>query len=295
MPLPPALAARLAKRGIVNKKAKKNEDEEVFAEDYDPEPKSSEKPRNRSQRKPELDGSEKTMGVPGCPNKWNCYHECSSWCLDHFGNGKREPDAEYLKVFKAMMDRYGRPLPDDWKEEYDPGTGRHFFWNSRTEKTSWLPPGHPRGKIVNAAATLRERLRLAREARGGDAGGGEAMDLDSDMDEDESNSDVSNSDESSDEDSDDSRDRRRRRRSRSDDSGSDEDKDEEKRIRERIREKERDRRRRDEEYRRRERERERDRDREREERKRPDPMDPSSYSDAPAGKWSSGLGKDDKD
>ena len=35
MPLPPALAARLAKRGIIPKEDRRGEEEEVFAENYD--------------------------------------------------------------------------------------------------------------------------------------------------------------------------------------------------------------------------------------------------------------------
>ncbi len=67
------------------------------------------------------------LGHPGCPNKWNAYHECSTWCVTHWGLGKTEPDPEYLAKYKAMMRKYG-PLPEGWKEHYDPGTGRHYFW-----------------------------------------------------------------------------------------------------------------------------------------------------------------------
>ena len=44
------------------------------------------------------------MGHPGCPNKWNCYHECNSWCQKHYGDGKTEPDPEYLKKYKVSCD-----------------------------------------------------------------------------------------------------------------------------------------------------------------------------------------------
>ena len=43
------------------------------------------------------------------------------------------------------MKTYG-PLPEEWEEQYDPGSGRHFFWNRRTDRVSWLPPGHPKVK-----------------------------------------------------------------------------------------------------------------------------------------------------
>merc|ERR1712117_990945 len=37
------------------------------------------------------------LGVTGCPNnsKWNPYHECNSWCQEHYGDGKKELDPEY--------------------------------------------------------------------------------------------------------------------------------------------------------------------------------------------------------
>ena len=159
MPLPPALAARLAKRGIISKNsaqqstAKKNDVEEVFAENYDEnqdvDPRSSTK---QSSLIGAIDSLEriKFMGYPCCPNKWNIYHECSLFCQNSW-NAKRsnlkegpEEDSEYYARHKAMMEKLG-PLPNDWQEKWDPGTGRHFYWNTRTDKVSWLPPGHPKG------------------------------------------------------------------------------------------------------------------------------------------------------
>ena len=43
------------------------------------------------------------MGHPGCPNKWNAYHECNSWCQRHWGDGKKEPELEYLKKYKVGL------------------------------------------------------------------------------------------------------------------------------------------------------------------------------------------------
>ena len=45
-----------------------------------------------------------------------------------------------------MMSKYG-PLPEGWREHYDPGAGRHFFWCTKTDKVSWFPPGHPKAKV----------------------------------------------------------------------------------------------------------------------------------------------------
>ena len=42
---------------------------------------------------------------------------------------------------------------------YDPGTGRHFFWCQRTDKVSWMPPGHPKAKITEAASHVRELIQ----------------------------------------------------------------------------------------------------------------------------------------
>ena len=46
-----------------------------------------------------------------------------------------------------MMSKYG-PLPEGWREHYDPGAGRHFFWCTKTDKVSWFPPGHPKAKVT---------------------------------------------------------------------------------------------------------------------------------------------------
>ena len=81
MPLPPALAARLAKRGIISKKtAQKQQEEEVFAENYDDSENQNEKINLNSEPLERI----KFMGYPCCPNKWNVYHECSLWCQNHY-------------------------------------------------------------------------------------------------------------------------------------------------------------------------------------------------------------------
>ncbi len=37
-----------------------------------------------------------TQGYPGCPNKWNVYHDCGLWCQNTWGGGKHSPEQEYL-------------------------------------------------------------------------------------------------------------------------------------------------------------------------------------------------------
>ena len=50
-------------------------------------------------------------------------------------------------------------LPEEWQEKWDPGTGRHYYWCTRTDKVSWLPPGHPKAKITEAASHVREMIQ----------------------------------------------------------------------------------------------------------------------------------------
>jgi len=53
-----------------------------------------------------------------------------------------------------MMEAIGT-LPEEWQEKWDPGTGRHYYWCTRSDKVSWLPPGHPKAKITEAASHVR--------------------------------------------------------------------------------------------------------------------------------------------
>lgn len=253
MPLPAALAARLAKRGIIQSQAKSNKNsdsaaepkEEVFAESYDADD------ADKSGGRRAVNNDTLDTGFPGCPNKWNVYHNCVLACQHRWGGGKTTPDADYAEKHKKMMAKYG-PLPDGWREQYDPGTGRHYYWCTRTDRVTWLPPSHPKAKLTEAASQIREMVQLHEEDDDEDDSEDdddsededeEAMDLDSDMSDD-----------------DEERSRRGRRgshhKSRTDSSrrsgasgsrrgGGD----------------------------------------------RVDPMDPSSYSDAPKGTWSSGLDK----
>lgn len=113
MPLPPALAARLARRGLIKDAAvegfdpaqgkvvsnkgrdsynrnQSSQQEEVFAEDYDdttddgPPMPLQPKSRNDTNLPATTPGEDATnlfdktkyIGHSGCPNKWNIFHEC---------------------------------------------------------------------------------------------------------------------------------------------------------------------------------------------------------------------------
>merc|ERR1711860_266656 len=191
MPLPPALAARLAKRGIISKKSAqqaKPQEEEVFAESYD------DHEDNNSKSNQDTFEKVKYLGYPCCPNKWNVYHECSLYCQNHWSNRRSngpDPDSEYAAKYKAMMSKFG-PLPENWTEKWDPGCQRHYYWCSKTDKVSWLPPGHPKAKITEAASHVREMIQnqIHMEPDNDDFDSDDeeddehAMDLDSDMDSD---------------------------------------------------------------------------------------------------------------
>lgn len=199
MPLPAALAARLAKRGILPKPRRSEVLEEVFAENYDDQEDDS-KYKSSYNKNDSKDGFAKDdkanfMGYPGCPNKWNVYHECSVFCQRHWGSGRPESNltSDYASKRSRMLEKYANPLPDGWKEMYDPGTGRHFYWCTRTNRVSWLPPGHPKAKVTEAASQVREMLQgqlhnendedLDEEDEDEDED--HAMELDSDMDSDD--------------------------------------------------------------------------------------------------------------
>lgn len=173
MPLPAALAARLAKRGLITKDKfaeakesnKKDEEEEVFAESYDDT--TAYNPHTQSysptHSDDEMENVEaqitlKFKGHPGCPNKSNIFHECAKFCKIRWKQGIRVPSKEYLKKKNKILSKY--PLPDAWKEVYDPGYGRHYYWDTDTDNVSWLPPDHPKAIITESAAVLKEEQHL---------------------------------------------------------------------------------------------------------------------------------------
>ncbi|EFO87363.1 CRE-PQBP-1.2 protein [Caenorhabditis remanei] len=135
MPLPPALLARLQKRGIIK------QEEEILAENYDKEPEKKQIEENAS-------------GAPGCPNKYNQYHVCVEYCYDHWGDGTPEyrlPE-KYVANKNRMLANF--PLPDGWVEVYDEGLGRYYFWNKATDEVCWYSPRHPRAIISDPAPRI---------------------------------------------------------------------------------------------------------------------------------------------
>ncbi|KAL1452171.1 hypothetical protein WDU94_006473, partial [Cyamophila willieti] len=170
-PFPAALAARLAKRGLITKDKleeskepqEKEEEEEVFAESYDDTaaPQQSYSPLNSDD---EIENVQdqitlKFKGHPGCPNKSNIFHECSKYCKLRWKEGIRVPGKEYLRKKTKMLTKY--PLPEGWKEVYDPGYGRHYYWETESDSVSWLPPNHPKAIITECAAVHKEEHHLA--------------------------------------------------------------------------------------------------------------------------------------
>jgi len=242
MPLPAALLNKLKQRGIVKS------EEEVIAESYD-EPSIRNKKVNSD------------SGAPGCPNKWNPYHCCVEFCYDHWREGMPESrmDERYNLRRLRMLKRY--PLPVKWREVYDPGMARHYYWNMETDEVSWLSPSHPRAVIGESAPKLaralfekidyQKELALSKLQGQSQRGGNSRFSRSSRRDERREH-------------------REERRRSRSK-SGSDSDRDEQRANQERVEMKEFDKLR-------------------RAKKRGIDPMDPAAYGDnVPTGKWSMGL------
>ncbi|KAF8563836.1 hypothetical protein P879_07786 [Paragonimus westermani] len=182
MPLPPALVARLKKRGIVAVAAasERNDEEEVFAENYDEEvdhpdtaPIQPEKPApvqstHMISPTPIIENGILIHECADCVNQQNPYHQCTAYCFERYGRRKFTAELTSLRLKNRMLRRY--PLPSHWIEVGDPVTGRFYYWNTKTDDVCWLSPLHPRAKInqpgeVVRANTLRER-DAARAAAG---------------------------------------------------------------------------------------------------------------------------------
>ncbi|KAL4226449.1 Polyglutamine-binding protein 1 [Mactra antiquata] len=256
MPLPPALAARLAKRGLLPAGSESkptqatslstpaNEEvEEVFAEDYDEPMKadpdviepSTEIPREE----PEAEEEDDTLReVPACPNRWNPYHDCTDYCRQRWGIKTWNPSDTMIRKRDRMLRKY--PLPPEWQEIPDPETDRYYYWNTQTDQVSWLSPIHPNAVVTISAEKLQAVLRND---------GYDKVESESD-DSDEEGMEVSDSESSSSSSSDDEYDRRHEKGRIS---------------------------------------RERNKSRGGRQRDEIDPMDPASYSDIPRGGWSAGL------
>ncbi|XP_045528430.1 polyglutamine-binding protein 1 [Pieris brassicae] len=163
MTLPPALAARLAKRGILSANRTDQHtihaSEEIIAEDYDNKPDQSTIKENYWEG---IEGVnvDPIKGHKGCPNKSNIYHECSKFCVKTWKQGKVTPSENYLENKRKLLELW--PLPVGWEEIYDEGTGYYYFWNLHNNLVSWLPPCHPRAFPSESAAHLREE-RLLKE------------------------------------------------------------------------------------------------------------------------------------
>ncbi|UYV70895.1 PQBP1 [Cordylochernes scorpioides] len=260
MPLPPALLNRLKKRGLIKDGEDGDEppqEEEVIAEDYDD--KDIPLP-------PGVPGEEKNNNsvtiapAPGCPNKWNIYHECATYCHSHWGSGKLKPSPHVERLRLRMLKKY--PLPDGWKELYDPGTGRHYYWKIATDEVCWLSPSHPRAQVSAPAEKLRATmLKETTELE---------MDEPSEDEEEKSGTETDLSDEDMDNDGDEEK---------MDDSETSEEERPESRSKDST------------SSRRRPLERIDKRGRVRAANNDLDPMDPASYSDIPRGTWSAGLEK----
>jgi polyglutamine-binding protein 1 len=167
MPLPPALAARLAKRGIikphsngVGPEVPVHVNEEIIAEDYDNKPDDHNNPGEHFWEGIEGVNVDPLKGHKGCPNKYNIYHECSKFCVKTWKKGKTVPDEFYLDSKRKVLELW--PLPPGWEEVYDEGCGQHYYWNVHNNLVSWLPPSHPHAMPSESAAHLREE-RLLKE------------------------------------------------------------------------------------------------------------------------------------
>lgn len=167
MPLPPALAARLAKRGLLKPNNESNNDqvpvqanEEIIAEDYDSKPEEHNNAAEYFWEGIEGVNVDPIKGHKGCPNKNNIFHECSKFCVKTWKHGKLTPDESYLECKRKALELW--PLPPGWEEAYDEGCGQHYYWNVHNNLVSWLPPAHPRAVPTESASHLREE-RLLKE------------------------------------------------------------------------------------------------------------------------------------
>ena len=144
--LPPLLLQRLKRRGILAEK--KEEEEEVFAESYDPE----------DETKSDAAKEKFRGGAPGCPNKHIPFHVCSDFCFDHWQEGYPESrlSERYLEQRRKMLRNY--PLPEGWTEVYDAGVRRHYYWNQGTDEVCWLSPKHPKAVISEAAPKIAREM-----------------------------------------------------------------------------------------------------------------------------------------
>lgn len=210
MPLPAALLAKLAKRGIVDQKQKSSnksvvkpgpgeEVEEVFAEDYDDPSKPETVPPVAEpdivapvleQPLPHTAAETVFFETTACPHRSNPYHECLAYCRKRYGMRDWDPDDDQLRKRDRMLRKY--PLPQGWVEVGDYDTGRYYYWNMNTDEVSWLSPTHPKAQLSSSA----EYLGLVGKIGNLDSEGEEAMETQQEEEvESDSGSDTSLSDE----------------------------------------------------------------------------------------------------
>ncbi|KAH9398155.1 Polyglutamine-binding protein 1, partial [Tyrophagus putrescentiae] len=135
---------------------KVHEEEEVIAEDYD----DVSKPDSKA-NVPQFD-VKICNTVPGCPNKYNIYHNCTGYCATKYADVPLEPSKMIRKKFERLLKKY--PLTDSaWEQVYEPGLKTFYFWNTRTDQVSWLPPSHPDAKITLPAEKLRSKILSAKQ------------------------------------------------------------------------------------------------------------------------------------
>lgn len=158
------------------------ENEEVIAEDYDEMDSDNHQQQNSEEyqyptqydldhdltRKPSEDNNwlaqmkvrmgeaSSAAGYKCCPNKYNVWHKCTLFCVNRWGEGIAKPSPEYMKRYKRLIKKY--PLPKGWVEMYDPGCGCYYFACEADNVVSWLPPTHPKSEVTKCAAIIRKQM-----------------------------------------------------------------------------------------------------------------------------------------
>ncbi|XP_068153080.1 uncharacterized protein PQBP1 [Drosophila tropicalis] len=177
MSLPPALLKRLKNRGLVQKQnatgSVPEAIEEIIAENYDDDDKvrphsykgnsHSSTKRHASDEHMWTDRIKERIGVTEsfhgyklCPNKYNVWHKCNLYCVNKWTNVRSKPTEKYLQRYKRLLRKY--PLEAGWKDVYDSGCGSYYFYNTITQRVSWLPPSHPKARVSQSAAVFRRQL-----------------------------------------------------------------------------------------------------------------------------------------
>lgn len=59
------------------------------------------------------------MIIPGCPNKYNIYHECTEFCRQTWALGKQVPSPKTERKYQRLLKRY--PLPEGWQDVWEAG------------------------------------------------------------------------------------------------------------------------------------------------------------------------------